>query len=63
MFLVISILCAFGIDLVIVNVLNELLEPGITTILFGAAVLVVCSLLAFAVSYLLTVGIFKRKEY
>ena len=62
-FLVITILCAFGIDLVIVTVTNELLEPGITTILLGAAVLLVCSLLAFIISYPLTVGIFKRKEY
>lgn len=62
-FLVISILCAFGIDLLLVSILNELLEPGFTTILFGAAALVVSSLLAFAVSYPLTVRIFRRKEY
>lgn len=62
-FLVISILCAFGIDLLLVSILNELLEPGFTTILFGAASLVVSSLLAFAVSYPLTVRIFRRKEY
>lgn len=62
-FLVITLLCAFGIDLVIVTVTNELLEPGITTILLGAVVLLVCSLFAFTISYPLTVGVFKRKEY
>lgn len=59
----IAILCAFGIDYTIVTVLNSLLEPGITAIVFGAAVLVVCSLVAFGLSYLLTAGIFGRKEY
>lgn len=62
-FLVISILCAFGIDLVIVNIVNGVLEPGIINILIGAAVLVGCSLLAFGISCLLSVEIFKRKEY
>ena len=62
-FLIIALLCAFGIDLVIVTVTNELLEPGITTILLGVAALLGCSLLAFFISYPLTVSIFKRKEY
>lgn len=62
-FLVITLLCAFGIDLVIVTVTNELLEPGITTILLGVAILLVCGMLAFSISYPITVSIFKRKEY
>ena len=62
-FLVISILCAFGIDLVIINIVNDVLEPGIVNILIGAAVLVGSSLLAFGISCLLSVVIFKRKEY
>ena len=62
-FLVITLLCAFGIDLVIVNVTNELLEPGISTILLGASVLIICSLLTFCISYPLTVYIYKKKEY
>ena len=62
-FLIITLLCAFGIDLAIVTVTNELLEPGTTTILLGVAALLVCSLLAFSISYPITVGIFKRKEY
>lgn len=62
-FLIITLLCAFGIDLVIVTVTNELLAPGTATILLGVAALLVCSLLAFSISYPITVGIFKRKEY
>ncbi|MCM1144905.1 MAG: ABC-2 transporter permease [Blautia sp.] len=62
-FLVIALLCAFGIDWTIVSVLNELLEPGMVTILLGAAVLFVSSLLAFFLSYLLTVRIFSQREY
>lgn len=62
-FLVISVLCALGMALGLVSVLNELLEPGLTAILSGAAALTGCSLLLFLVSYPLTVGIFRRKEY
>jgi len=62
-FLVISLLCAFGIDFVIVSAVNDLLEPGIAAIVFGAVILIVCSLLALALSYRLTVRIFKKKEY
>lgn len=62
-FLVITLLCAFGIDWVIVNVTNELLEPGIFNIILGASVLIICSLLAFCISYPLTVSIYKKKEY
>lgn len=62
-FLIISLLCAFGIDLAIVTITNELLEPGISAVLAGAAVLIICSLLAFCISYPLTVCIFKKKEY
>ena len=62
-FLVITLLCAFGIDWVIVNVTNELLEPGIINIILGASVLIICSLLAFCISYPLTVSIYKKKEY
>lgn len=62
-FLVIALLCAFGLDWVIVSVLNDLLEPGINTILVGAAALIVCSLSAFLLSYPLSVAVFKRKEF
>lgn len=60
-FLVITLLCAFGVDLAIITVINELSDPGIATILFGASALIACSLLAFVLSYLLSVFIFKRK--
>ena len=59
-FLVMTLLCAFGIDLAIITAINELLDPGITTILFGASALIACSSLAFVLSYLLTVFIFGR---
>ena len=62
-FLIIAFLCALGIELVIVTASNELLEPGIQTILLGAVMLLICSLSVFCISYPLTVGIFKRKEY
>ena len=61
--LIISLLCAFGIDFVIVSVVNDLLKPGIASIMCGALILIICSLLAFALSYLLTAKIFKKKEY
>lgn len=62
-FWIIAILCAFGIDYTIVTILNSLLEPGIPCILCGAAALIACSLAAFGVSYMVTVNIFKQKEY
>ena len=62
-FLVITLLGAFGIDLVIITVINELLDPGITTILFGVFALITGSLLAFVLSYTLSVFIFRKKEY
>lgn len=62
-FLVIALLCAFGLDLVITTVINILLEPGTTTVLLGASALLVSSLLAFVVSYPLSAAIFKRRQY
>lgn len=62
-FLAITLLCAFGIDFVIVSITNELLEPGTYTALCGAGILIICSLLAFCISYPLTVSIYGRKEY
>lgn len=62
-FLVISLLCAFGIDFTIISILNNLSEPGILSILWGNATLLACSLLAFALSCPLTISIFKRREY
>lgn len=62
-FSMISLLCAFGLDFAVVSVINDLLEPGIASIVFGDVILLVCSLLALLCSYPLTVGIFKKKEY
>lgn len=62
-FLVISLLCAVGIDLGIVSLINFYLDPGLTTILFGTAALLICSFLAFIISYPLTVHIYNGKEY
>ena len=62
-FLVIALVCSFGIDLVIITVINDLAEPGSTSLLTGLAVLSASSLLAFALSYPLTLFIFRRKEY
>ena len=61
--LIISVLCASGIDFAIVSVVNALLEPGIAAIMCGALILLICSLLTFALSYPLTAKIFKKKEY
>ena len=62
-FLVISLLCAFAVDFTIISIYNNLSEPGVISILFGNAVLLTCSLIIFALSCLLTISIFKRKEY
>lgn len=61
--LVISLLCAVGISLVITSVIRLFLTPGLTAIVSEAVILLMCSLLAFVLSYPLTVGIFKKKEY
>lgn len=61
--LVISLLCAIGIAMGIISALNRCLSPGVTAVLLGAAVLVVCGILAFGISYPLTVRIYEGKEY
>lgn len=61
--LIISLLCGIGIALGIISTLNHYLTPGITAVLTGAVVLVICSLLMFALSYPLTVCIYRKKEY
>lgn len=63
-FWIISLLCAFGIDFAVISIINDLLEPtGTVSIVFGGLILVLCSVLAFALSYPLTAGIFKQREY
>ncbi len=55
-FLVITLLCAFGIASVLFNVTDAV--P-----VLGMALSIICSVLVFALSYPLTLCIFKRKEY
>ncbi len=62
-FLMISLLCGIGTALGIISLLNFYLGPSLTAILFGNAVLLVCSLLISALSYSLTVNIYSKKEY
>lgn len=61
--LIISLLCAFCINFVIISIMNDLLDPGIIAVLAGNAVIISSSIFMFALSYWLTVEIFKRKEY
>ena len=51
-FLIISMFCAVGIAAMLFNI------P-----LFGNVIIITCALLLFAVSYPLTVSVFKRKEF
>ena len=62
-FLLISLLCAVTVDSVIISVLNDLLESGTSTILFGAGALFASSLLVFGLSYPLCVKLFRINEY
>lgn len=62
-FLIISLLCGGGIAFMIISLLNFYLDPGLTTILLGATILLICSLLIFALSYSLTIDIYNKKEY
>ncbi len=63
--LAVSLLCAVGLTLGIVRLLNIWFGPKMTArqVLTGAAVLAVCAAAFFALSYFLTVAIFKKKEY
>lgn len=55
-FLVITLLCASGIVSVLFNVTDAAPLPGI-------ALSIICSVLFFALSYPLTVNIYRKKEY
>ncbi len=61
--LAVSLLCGIGITVGIIRILNLYLTPGLAAVLIGAVVLIICSLLVFALSYPLTVSIYKKKEY
>lgn len=64
-FLVISLLFAIGIVMGITTAVNFVFGSHMTIwqIILGAMIVFVCSLLTFALSYSLTVIVFKRKEY
>lgn len=64
-FLVISLLFAIGIVMGITTAVNFVFGSHMTTlqIILGAMIVFICSLLTFALSYSLTVIVFKRKEY
>lgn len=61
--LVISLLCGIGLILGIVSAVNFCLAPGLITILAGDAILIICALFLFALSYPLTVHIYRGKDY
>lgn len=61
--LVISFLCGVGIVLGIISALNLYFTPGITAVLLGAALLMICASLLFALSYPVTVRIYRKREY
>lgn len=63
-FLVISLLCSIAIIMGLSTFINTLF-PNMTTlqVVLSGIVILVCALLAFALSYPITVGIFKKKEY
>ncbi len=63
--IIISILSATAIFMVIVNLINLLLSSGLTTLqlILTAGILLACALLAFVLSYPLTILIFVKKEY
>ena len=64
-FLIISLIGSIGIFVKLVDLLNTLFGSSMTTfqMILAGFIIIICSLLAFILSYLLTVGIFKKKEF
>lgn len=64
-FLVISLLCAVGIVMGIITMINLMFGAGMSNwqIILGTLLMLACALSAFACSYPVTVTVFKRKEY
>lgn len=63
-FLIFSVLGAFAADFFIVSAVNDLLyDKDVNTAVLGAVILVACARTAFGLSFPLTAGIFKKKEY
>ena len=63
-FLIISLLCGIGIVMGLSTLINTLF-PKMTApqLICGGIAILACSLLVYVLSYPLTVGIFKKKEY
>lgn len=63
--LVISLLCAIGIIMALISLLNWFFGPKMSTsqLLLSVTILVLFAIVIFVLSSLLTVRIFKRKEY
>lgn len=55
--------CAFIFDCIIVSLVNRFIEPGLKNRLLGIVILLTVSIAAYALSYPLTVRLFKRREY
>lgn len=62
-FIVLCLGCAFIFDTIIVSLINYFIEPGVKNRLFGIVILLALSATAYALSYPLTVRIFRRREY
>lgn len=63
-FLVISLLCGIGVVMGLTTLVNTIFPPQMTfRIIWGGCMILACGILAFVLSYPLTVGIFRRKDY
>lgn len=64
-FLIISLIGGIGIFVMLVDLLNTLFDDfsmSAFQMILGGLIIIICSCLAFILSYWVTVGIFKRKE-
>lgn len=63
-FMILSLLCGIGIVMALSTLINTLF-PGMTAwqLVGGGIAILACSLLAYGLSYPLTVSIFEKKEY
>lgn len=63
--LIVSLLGAIGIVLALISFLNRLFGPRMSTplLVLSAAIILLCSLLCFVLSYPVTIAIFRKKEY